>query len=103
MLPESTSFRRAPFSKDLEPLRHKLRDLLPLLEVKPEWYGSVFLERKTSRNFSANLKQTQLNDQTSMGVVFRIYDGYTLFEEATDNLEISSLEVFASSFVKRVS
>ena len=98
----STLTRRAPFSKNLEQIRQKLRALLPVLEAKPGWYGSIFLECKSSRNFSANLKQTQLSDQTSMGVVFRIYDGYTLFEEATDDLEINQLGSFALSFAKRV-
>ncbi|MEO5969613.1 MAG: TldD/PmbA family protein [Bdellovibrionia bacterium] len=103
MPPETSTFaQRATFSTNLNPLRHKLSELLPILEAQSEWYGSIFLERKSSKNFSANLKQTQLSDQTSMGVVFRIYDGYTLFEEATDDLEISKLEIFVQSFVKRI-
>ncbi len=98
----STLIQRAPFSKDLEPLRHRLRKFLSILEAQPDWYASIFLERKTSKNYSANLKQTQLTDHTSMGVIFRIYDGYTLFEEATDDLDLDKLEISASAFAKRV-
>ncbi len=101
MQPNPT-FQRAPFSNELWPLRNTLEDLLPLLEAKREWYGSIHFERKSSRNFSANLKQTQITDHINTGVVFRIYDGYTLFEEATDELDPHYLKTFVQNFTKRV-
>ncbi|MCM2321730.1 MAG: TldD/PmbA family protein [Oligoflexia bacterium] len=94
--------KRAPFSADLRDLRQSLKQLLPLLENGPDWYGSIYFERKSSKTYSANLKQTQVSDQVSQGAVLRIYDGYTLFEQATDELEPASLRSFAQSFAERV-
>src|SRR5207248_6422046 len=93
---------RANLSPDLISLRETLAQLLPELEARPDWYGSIYYERKSSKNFSANLKQTQLADQVSAGVVFRIYDGFTLFEQATDELDPAALKQFVAGFVKRV-
>jgi TldD protein len=93
---------RAALSSELQALRKTLPTLLPLLEKKKEWYGSIFLERKSSQSFMANLKNTQMNDNVSMGVVFRIYDGYTLFEQATDDLAADALQKFAREFASRV-
>lgn len=93
---------RPPFPPELEGLRLEFAKLIPLLEADPDWYGSIYFERKQSRSFSANLKQTQRSDQLSMGVVFRIYDGYTLFEEATDELDPKQLDQFARRFSKKV-
>jgi len=89
-------------SADLTPLRKTLTELLPLLEAKSDWYASIYFERKSSKTFSANLKQTQLSDQISTGAVLRIYDGYTLFEQATDELEEKKLQALAKSFAERV-
>ncbi len=93
---------RAPLSADLNPIRETLTQLLPRLELDPDWYASIFFERKAAQNLSANLKATQVSDQVSMGAVLRIYDGYTLFEEATDDLEPGSLQEFADGFASRV-
>lgn len=98
----SPDFKRAPLSTELEELRGTFRELLPALESGPDWYGSIFFERKASRTFSANLKQTQVSDNVVEGAVFRIYDGYTLFEQATDELDPDSLRPFVAEFVKRV-
>lgn len=95
-------FSRPAFPQDLEPLRDSLLQLLPLLEAEPDWYGSIYLERKASKSYSANLKQTQVSDQVSLGVVLRIYNGYTLFEEASDDLEPENLKRLIQGFVKRV-
>jgi TldD protein len=96
------SSQRAALSSDLLPLRETLTGIFPILESEPGWYGSIFFERKSSKSFSANLKQTQLADNVSAGVVLRIYDGYTLFEQATDDLETESLKQFATQFAQRV-
>lgn len=68
----------------------------------PDWYASIYFERRSSRSYVANLKQTQLSDQVRVGVVFRIYDGYTLFEQATDDLGAEALRSTAQAFAKRV-
>lgn len=93
---------RAPFSEDLKPLRSTLLTLLPVLEAQAGWYASIYFERKIAKNFTANLKQTQISDQVRMGAVFRIYDGYTLFEQATDELAPEDLGKTARRFAKRV-
>ena len=93
---------RAPFNTDLEPLRKLFRELISTLEEKSPWYGSIFFERRASKSCAANLKQTQLNDQVSQGVVMRIYDGYTLYERATDDLNPDHLKSFAKEFAERV-
>ncbi|MDR3608882.1 MAG: TldD/PmbA family protein [Oligoflexia bacterium] len=98
----STQTQRAALSSDLIALRETLLGLLPQLEAQPSWYASIFFERKRSKTFSANLKQTNIADQASAGVVFRIYDGYTLFERATDDLSAQNLNRTVAEFVQRV-
>ncbi len=93
---------RAPFQEDLRALRDALPGLIPLLEAQPGWYGSVYFERKGSRTFTANLRQTQVSDQATAGVVLRIYNGTTLFEQATDVLDESALPELARKFAARV-
>jgi TldD protein len=93
---------RAPFSEDLKPLRSTLLTLLPALEAHPDWYASLYFERKIAKSYSANLKQTQITDQVRTGVVMRIYDGYTLFEQATDDQDPEALRETARKFAKRV-
>jgi predicted Zn-dependent protease len=97
-----SNMNRAKLSSDLEILRPKLLDVLGTLEANPEWYASVFFERKANRTFLANLKQTQLSDSVSSGAVLRIYDGYTLFEQATDQTDPDSLLREAKDLVTRV-
>lgn len=98
----TTPLHRAPLSADLESLRPKFHDVLGTLEANPAWYASVFFERKSNQTFSANLKQTQLSDSVSSGAVLRIYDGYTLFEQATDETDPASLLKEARELVARV-
>lgn len=89
-------------SADLKDLRENLRGLLPTLEAQPGWYGSIYFERKSTRTCMANLKQTQITDQASAGVVLRVYDGTTLFEEATDEVDLKALSARAKALVQRV-
>ncbi|NBU20548.1 TldD/PmbA family protein [bacterium] len=93
---------RAPFSEELTALRKQLSEFIPLLESEPQWYGSIYFERKRSRVYSSNQKQNQATDQLNMGLVLRIYDGHTLFEEATDDLDLHHLKSFISAFIQRV-
>jgi len=94
--------RRAPLSSELRELRKLFKDLIPLLEAKSGWYGSIHFERKSSKTLMANLKNSQVSDQVIMGAVLRILDGYTLFEHATDDLNPESLRKAAIDFAKRV-
>jgi predicted Zn-dependent protease len=93
---------RAKLSPELENLRAKLPDLLQTLQQNPEWYASIYLEKKSGKTFSANLKQTQISDSHSQGIVLRIYDGYTLYEQATDQTEWNALLREAKTLVERV-
>ncbi|OFY99631.1 MAG: hypothetical protein A2Z97_10235, partial [Bdellovibrionales bacterium GWB1_52_6] len=95
-------FRRVALSPDLQILRKSLKDLIPVLEAKPGWYGSIHFERKSSKTLMANLKNSQVSDQVIMGAVLRILDGYTLFEHATDDLNPESLKKAALEFSERV-
>ena len=94
--------QRSKLSPELVPIRKNLKELLPILNIEKDWYVSIFFEKKANRSFTANLKQTQVSDQMSMGAVFRIYDGYTLFEQATDDLSENALKLFAQEFAERV-
>lgn len=96
------SFQRAPFDPKLNGLRQTLVELIPLLETKPDWYGSIYFERKSSQVYNANLRQTNLKEDRTQGAVLRIYDGYTLFEQATDELEADALKRLAREFAARV-
>ena len=94
--------KRAELGADLKLLRRSLPDLLGTLRAVPEWYASIYLEKKAGKTFSANLKQTNVSDSHSEGVVLRVYDGYTLFEQATDQLEPHLLLDEAKKLVARV-
>jgi TldD protein len=98
----SSDSLRAPFPDDLKPIRHTLTQLLPILDSGKNWYGSIYFERKASKTYTANLKQTQASDHVTLGTVFRIYDGYTLFEEATDDITPEGLRIFVQDFARRV-
>jgi len=93
---------RAPLADDFAILRKELPALLPILEAQKDWYGSIYLERRSQQQHMANLKQTQIADQVNVGIVLRIYDGYTLYEEATDDLDIEKLKTMAKALAKRV-
>jgi TldD protein len=96
------TIQRAKLSSDLQNLRTRLPDLLGTLEASKDWYASIYLERKAGKTYTATLKQTQVQDQANFGVIFRIYDGYTLFEQATDQMDFASLEKQAKALVSRV-
>lgn len=97
------AFKRAPLSLDFEALRGWLPELLSVLEAQPDWYGSIYVEKKSSRNLMAKLNQTQVSNDVTLGAVLRIYDGYTLFEQASDDLDPESLKRTARELAERVS
>ena len=97
------SQKRALFQPGLQELRDRLPSLIPTLEAREGWYGSVYFERKASKTFMANMRQTQVSDQATAGLVLRIYDGFTLHEQATDDLDYQALPELARRFAARVS
>lgn len=96
------NIQRAPLSPETQELRNELKKILPLLNADPQWYGSIYYEKKAAKTYQANLKQTQISDQVSSGVVLRIYDGVSLFEQATDDLSPDKIKQSAQSLVRRV-
>src|SRR5690606_31859911 len=92
----------APLSQEMQELRRKLKPLLSQLQKEEDWYASVYLERKLKHNYLADFKRTNVSDDFVMGVVLRIYDGYTLFEQATDELTDEGFKQAAALIVKRV-
>jgi len=101
----ANSILRATLDPELLPLRKTFQQLLPLLDQSPkhpDWYGSIYFERKHSRSQMANLRATNVSSQVTIGAVLRIYDGYTLFEQATDDLDPSALTRTAQEFADRV-
>ncbi len=94
--------RRARLSEDFKKLRKELFEILSLLKKNSEWHVSVFAEKRASSIYSADLRKTNVTDQMVMGVVLRIYNGYTLFEEATENLNFENLQKAAKELVSRV-
>jgi len=96
------SAQRLPLSPELVTLQNRLGELLPLLNARSDWYGSIYFERKTHRSVAVHFKETQVGDSLSAGVVFRIYDGFTLHEWATDQFDLEYLRREVHGFVKRV-
>lgn len=93
---------RLPFDPQLQALRDFLPSLLPFLEIDRRSYGSIFVEKKSNLSCMVNLRQSQVSDDVSLGLVLRIYDGYTLYECATDDLEPAALTETAINFACRV-
>ena len=95
-------FSRLEFDPQLQALRDFLPSLLPFLEIDSHSYGSIFVEKKSNLSCMVNLLQSQVSDDVSLGLVLRIYDGYTLYECATDDLEPDTLMETAINFACRV-
>jgi len=68
----------------------------------PDWYPSIWFERKLRRAFSASLKNTDVTHSRTAGLVLRIYDGRTLHEFATESLEPGFLIESARRFSDRI-
>ena len=94
--------KRAVLSEDFKKLRKDLNIIMPMLEQDPEWHVSVFAEKRASCVYSADLRKTNVSDNMVMGVVLRVYNGYTLFEEAVDDLSIENFQKSAKELVARI-
>ena len=92
---------RAPLSAELQTLRNEILGLPATLEAESDWYGSVYIERKATQSRSVNLKQSQVQQSLSLGAVLRIYNGYALFEQATDDLSPTALKKAAEKLIER--
>ena len=66
------------------------------------WYCSLWVEKRDREIFRKNPQKESYDFKPDGGLVFRIFDGQSLFEEATDETQESILTEKARSFVARV-
>lgn len=97
------SLNRAQLNPRLMPVREFLPEILSVLKTGDrDWYCSVFVERRRKKTFKANQKAQTAEDQVLEGAVLRIYDGFTLFESASDRTDKDALLERARALVARV-
>ncbi len=93
---------RAELSKESQAILKQLKPLLPRLNQLEGTYASIYYESKSKTTDAVDLKKSTITHDRVQGVVFRIYDGFTLFEEATDELGRDDLESSVDQLLKRV-
>lgn len=71
-------------------------------KCESHWYPSLVLERRHKRDFAINSKSESMNESLLEGAVLRVYDGTSLFEEATCEVEEQSLLELADRLIARV-
>ncbi|MCM0606411.1 MAG: TldD/PmbA family protein [Xanthomonadaceae bacterium] len=94
--------KRAQASKEFQKFGQLLRKFLPRLKLKPDFYVSVYAEKKFSTSFSIDLKKTNVTDNIVSGAVFRVWDGYSLYEQATDDLSEEGIKKSVDKMAKRL-
>lgn len=97
-----TSSKRAGLSPPILEMQQLLGKLFLELDKNPHHYASLYFERKRKKTFEADLKQKRAGESTISGAVFRIYDGHTLFEQATDDLAEKELRRSIQALLERV-
>lgn len=65
------------------------------------FYASVWAEIRSKNSLSQNLNKLDINESNKAGVVLRLYDGQTLFEEATDSFDFDELSQCALNLLER--
>ena len=93
---------RAELSKESQAILKQLKPLLPRLNQLEGTYASIYYESKSKTTDAVDLKKSTITHDRVQGVVFRIYDGFTLFEEATDELGRDDLESSVDQLLKRI-
>lgn len=95
--------QRAKLTPFMADLQTRLPELLSILkQADQNWYPSIFLERRLEKQFSLNHKSQKKDEQLRAGIVMRLYDGYTMHEDASNALDFASLRAQAEAFVQRV-
>jgi len=94
---------RAPLSSDVEALKPALEEVFQELRsgANSNWYVSVVYEKRQSTTAQANTMKVSLDEDFNEGLVMRVYDGSTMFEEATDELDLKRLKEKAQTLVAR--
>lgn len=67
-----------------------------------KWYPSLILESRLSRQFTAHSRSESTNEKLSEGLILRIFDGVSLFEEASHDFSETSALQLVSRLVSRV-
>jgi predicted Zn-dependent protease len=67
-----------------------------------DWYPSLVIDRRHKRDFTLNSKSENVSDNLTEGLLLRIFDGATLFEEATHDMNEKSLEQSVDRLLHRV-
>lgn len=93
---------RAKLNSEIAKIRAQIPSIVKQLEKDSRWYASVLVERRQKEEYKVNLKGQTKQDSIEMGAVLRIYDGYTLFEQASDALDSAALEKAAEQLLARV-
>lgn len=65
-------------------------------------YGSIFVERRGSKNFRLANAQKSIDSTATRGVVLRLYDGWTLWESASDQFDLIGLQALAIDLRRKV-
>ena len=94
---------RAQLQPHLQKIREYLPEVLEALEGEnKQYYTSIFVENRHKRFFQANQKLRSKTSNIQEGCVLRIYDGHTLYESATNDLEKENLINLARQLLQRV-
>ncbi|MCC7405095.1 MAG: TldD/PmbA family protein [Bdellovibrionales bacterium] len=95
---------RAQLNPEFNALREAWERVFTYLKSKSEahWYPSILIERRHRREFTVNVKAENVHETLTEGTILRIYDGTTLFEEATCEVGESQLMSLVDRFIHRV-
>lgn len=100
--------KRAALNAQLVEIKPKFEKIFSFLQSKirtsggEDWYPSLVVERRWKRQFSVNPKGENLNEDLSLGWIFRIYNGETLFEQAGDHFDQEKLEKSVEQLIEQV-
>ncbi|NQZ00822.1 MAG: TldD/PmbA family protein [Bdellovibrionales bacterium] len=104
---ESQSVDRAQLSSQAEAMKPVLEKVYSQLrqfanDGDRDWYISLVYERRATASARANNKKTALDEDLNEGLVLRVYDGSTMYEEACDQMGESELLAKAERLAGRV-
>ncbi|MEO0336808.1 MAG: hypothetical protein AAF202_10455, partial [Pseudomonadota bacterium] len=92
-------------TRSMQPILENVYSQLKELSAQADraWYISLIYERRATASARANNnKKTSLDEGLNEGMVLRVYDGVTMFEEACDQLDEQFLGEKAHGLAARV-
>lgn len=90
-----------PRIEKLKPMAEKLFAELQT-QCQPHWYASCWAEIRSNNRFQYNQRSESLTDSETQGLVWRIFDGKTLFESASEDWTEAQLRKSLSTLVLKV-